>query len=481
MAITEPVQIRIRRDSLANFQSRNEVHPAGEPLHVIDDTHNDWLSGDGVRDFNTLWSDTNAIAGRAATSATAAAKSASDAATSAASAGTAGAAAAQSVVGGAPAEMLATFVGQVPPLDLTPPKVTVSNNQSLTGTPDAANLITDRKANTSGWYTCIAPTDTTQQRYFAPSAPINSSSAPYPDQWNVSFPRGGVGPGNFVHEMRVTGGQIVQYMLKQITGAVFRLLVNGRYLTPTHQSLGGSPGQMAFITVDFGAPLAVPVNISLEVSGAPFYGVIQQNASTISKVPGPDPAKLMMVLDSYGGGSGQVTTLTTLAKTAAWLLGYRAMANTSIGGSGWLAGGNNGEPAIGSRVTSDIVNQAPDVVVFGLGHNDTSFTDAQIQSAVNSAVSAVRSGLPNAKIIVTGPIFSTPTPGRYKSMQDAIFAGVSGISGVVTVDTVNRPWITAANSSKYVSSDGTHPVQLGANYFGIRYAAMIAEALAVKF
>ncbi|WIA95789.1 LamG domain-containing protein [Curtobacterium sp. MCBA15_004] len=79
MAITDPVQIRVRRDSLENFQTRNEIHPAGEPLHVIDAAHNDWLSGDGVRDFNTLWNDTNSIANRAKASATAAAASAASA------------------------------------------------------------------------------------------------------------------------------------------------------------------------------------------------------------------------------------------------------------------------------------------------------------------------------------------------------------------------------------------------------------------
>lgn len=75
--------IRVKRDSLADFQEKNQIFAAGEPLHVIDDTHNDWLSGDGVRDFNTLWNDANSIAGRAKTAATAAAASASAASASA--------------------------------------------------------------------------------------------------------------------------------------------------------------------------------------------------------------------------------------------------------------------------------------------------------------------------------------------------------------------------------------------------------------
>lgn len=480
-------RIQKRRDTLANFIAAGVVLAEGEPAFLTDMLVD--ITGDGINTVDNLpvpnrgpqgdpgpqgvqgLPGTNAVPADTAVAGYMTTTGTSD--TKTALVTTASSLAEQT--------RAALLNGQVPPIDTMPPIVTVSNNQTLDGTPNAAALITDRKANASGWYTSIAPTNSTQQRYFAPSAPINNPAAASPDTWNVSFPRGGVGPGNFAHEMRVTGGQIVQYMLKQLTGAAYRILVNGRYLTPTHVPLGGSAGQLAFITVDFGAPIVAPVTITLEVTGAPFYGVIHQNASTISKVPGPDPKKLMMVLDSYGGGSGQVTTLTSLAKTAAWLLGYRAMANTSIGGSGWLSGGNNGEPAIGSRVTSDIVNQAPDVVVFGLGHNDSSFTDSQIQSAVTAVVTAVRNGLPNALIIVTGPIFSTPTPGRYTSMQAAIFAAVSGISGVVTVDTVGRPWITAANAAKYVSSDGTHPVQLGANYFGLRYAAMIAEELSVKF
>lgn len=77
--------IRVRRDSLDNFQAGNRVYAEGEPLNVVDAAHNDWLTADGVRDFNTLWSDVNTLPNRAKASADAAASSAAAAALAAAS------------------------------------------------------------------------------------------------------------------------------------------------------------------------------------------------------------------------------------------------------------------------------------------------------------------------------------------------------------------------------------------------------------
>jgi lysophospholipase L1-like esterase len=381
-----------------------------------------------------------------------------------------------------PAEFDAALLhGLIPRLEVYPPTVTVSNNQGLDGTPTAAALIPNRQANAAGWYTSISPLDTAKQRYFAPSAPQNSQAAPSPDTWSVQFKRGGVAGAPFAQEFRMTGGQVVQFMVKQMGGTAFRILVNGKYLSRTHVAVGGTAGQIAFITIDFGAPLTSPADITFEGTSMSFYGVIHQTTSTITKVPGPEPKRIIFALDSYGGGSQLVTGLTSMVRTAGWLMGWRAVLNSSIGGSGWINGGNNSEPPLSGRVQADVIDQAPDVVVIGLGHNDTTYTDDQIKTAVTNTATAIRAGLPNAQIIVTGPLFSTPTPGRYASMQAAIFAGVAGIANVVTVDTTGNPWITNKNASKYVSSDNTHPVQLGADYFGFRYAALISEALAVKF
>jgi lysophospholipase L1-like esterase len=76
-------QIRVRRDSFENFVTANLIYADGEPLHVIDAEHNDWLTGDGARDFNTLWADASSVANRAELSAGVAATAASAAAASA--------------------------------------------------------------------------------------------------------------------------------------------------------------------------------------------------------------------------------------------------------------------------------------------------------------------------------------------------------------------------------------------------------------
>jgi hypothetical protein len=85
----DPLRIRVRRDTLANWQTANPVLADGEMAWVTDTR--DLISGDDSSDFNTLWATAQSIPNRAKASAdaakaseTAAAKSASDAAGSAA-------------------------------------------------------------------------------------------------------------------------------------------------------------------------------------------------------------------------------------------------------------------------------------------------------------------------------------------------------------------------------------------------------------
>jgi hypothetical protein len=72
-------QIRVRRDTLANWQAANPVLADGELAWVLDTR--DMISGDDTSDFNTLWTAAQSIPNRAATSAAAASASASAAAT----------------------------------------------------------------------------------------------------------------------------------------------------------------------------------------------------------------------------------------------------------------------------------------------------------------------------------------------------------------------------------------------------------------
>lgn len=70
-------------------------------------------------------------------------------------------------------------------------------------------------------------------------------------------------------------------------------------------------------------------------------------------------------------------------------------------------------------MAGDVVAQASNVFLIGLRHDDAPYSDAQIRTAVNSV-------------------------------------GLTDISGA-TIDTANRPWVTATLSPKYVSTDETHP------------------------
>ncbi|WP_217483646.1 GDSL-type esterase/lipase family protein [Curtobacterium sp. Csp2] len=82
-------QIRVRRDTLANWQTANPVLADGE-LAWVTDTR-DMVAGPG--DFNSLWNDAQSIANRAIGAASSATSSATAAASSAASAGSAASAA----------------------------------------------------------------------------------------------------------------------------------------------------------------------------------------------------------------------------------------------------------------------------------------------------------------------------------------------------------------------------------------------------
>jgi hypothetical protein len=100
--MAEYKQIRVRRDTLANWQTANPVLADGE-LAWVTDTR-DMVAGDSSSDFNTLWAAAQSIANRATAaassatgSASAAAGSATAAANSAAGAGSAATAAVASL------------------------------------------------------------------------------------------------------------------------------------------------------------------------------------------------------------------------------------------------------------------------------------------------------------------------------------------------------------------------------------------------
>jgi lysophospholipase L1-like esterase len=76
--MADPVQIRVRRDTLANWQAANPTLADGEPAWVTDTK--DLITGDGESAFSELWSAATSVAGRAAASAVSAEASASAAA-----------------------------------------------------------------------------------------------------------------------------------------------------------------------------------------------------------------------------------------------------------------------------------------------------------------------------------------------------------------------------------------------------------------
>jgi lysophospholipase L1-like esterase len=209
-----------------------------------------------------------------------------------------------------------------------------------------------------------------------------------------------------------------------------------------------APGFLAVDGVACAMPTAQPAP-----SRRPGAGVLP------APVAAEHPHGYAVVLgDSYssgwnGVGEGASSWPAIMGRAQDWRVTNLAGPGTGYVNPGWTSQPMRTQVAAAVRLH-------PGIVIVASGHNDEKFAASTVNKAADVALGRLRAGLPQAMIVVVGPIWpdSDPDP-TIIALRDHLRGTAASIEALF-IDPIGSGWFTGSNH-KYIGSDGTHPTSAG--------------------
>jgi hypothetical protein len=142
----------------------------------------------------------------------------------------------------------------------------------------------------------------------------------------------------------------------------------------------------------------------------------------------------------------------------------------AVAGTGFVNPGWTGQP-IGSQVRAAI-RLRPGIVFVAGGHNDEDLATGPVTRAADSVLDRLATALPQAVIVVVGPIWPDGHPkATLVRLRDHLRSRAAEI-GALFIDPIGAGWFAGTNE-RFIGPDGTHPTALGYR----RIARLIGAAL----
>jgi|SRR5579883_2088785 len=262
----------------------------------------------------------------------------------------------------------------------------------------------------------------------------------------------------------------------------YRLRINGEYVgLPASQ---GPPADGNFYWLQLSFPTSQRRAIRMESWGQAFGGVATQQGDNIYSPANALGPRCIVLGDSYTEG------LLCYAQRLADLMGWEVW-SSGVGGTGYLNPGPAGRVKFRDRVQADVLQNNPDMVIIAGGINDGSYPPRALQNEAQALYHIIITNLPSTKLVVVGPWWPRGNPPQsILDTRDAIKSAAIGLGvtfidpiGSTNVQQVNAGWITGTgnvatpagdgNADNYISSDGTHPTDLGHQYLATKLAAAL--------
>lgn len=323
-----------------------------------------------------------------------------------------------------------------------------------------------------------------------------------------------------------TASQVVEVALQQrpdLTGGGIttrtpvRIIVDGQWtdVMPTFLGPGGNIGY-AGITPSFisaGTKFWLRLEFEsardreIEIVSMLEYAGWSVPAGQTFLAPAPVQHTIVWDMDSLAGaekhGTGNYSLsspegnlqhatyshVSSMAWYASKSLGYDSVVNSSSGSSGYEVSGETVRFISDDRTQFDVIEHKPQVVVVGVGFNDVKAgrSAAQLQAAATATLAGIRAGLPDAILVVlaipsvpgVSQIGGAPAVAPYNAaLKAAAGAGGAWLIDPILGDLFNpagvrvadKPNMVTGNEAR-ISSDGVHPTQEGARFFGAGYVA----------
>jgi lysophospholipase L1-like esterase len=143
------------------------------------------------------------------------------------------------------------------------------------------------------------------------------------------------------------------------------------------------------------------------------------------------------------------------------------------GGTGYTTGGSQKGGRPYTRRVNDAIAAKPDLVVVEGSRNDAGPT--KTQAAAADTLRRLRAGLPHARILVVGPIYSYPQPIGSHPIDEAVAAAARKLS-MPYLSAVRRGWFTGS-AHRFIGSDGVHPTNAGHAYLAKRISPELSRLL----
>jgi hypothetical protein len=249
-----------------------------------------------------------------------------------------------------------------------------------------------------------------------------------------------------------------------------------------------------FLKVNFGSRAQRRVIVEADFNVF-FAGLIRSKTDTISAPSEYCSRSFAVMGDSYGRGSGirflnseATASSQSYAYTLGRLLGFTQTRNWSVPGTGFLKGEGAGTYA--ERLASCLATFKPSVLMLQGSTNDHTFTQAEIETAVASAVNTVQSQSPSTKVIACN-VMPVNNEARTENATnaEALRKAFTKLN-IPFVDGYKAEWITGTgkvgaetgegNSDFYSSAiTAGHPSLGGHNQLALRLAQGHAPNLGV--
>lgn len=170
--------------------------------------------------------------------------------------------------------------------------------------------------------------------------------------------------------------------------------------------------------------------------------------------------------DSYVSGSREDSG--TASQWPALLTSDREWVTNVIGrgGAGYVSTNEFGRGRFDEQVQSAVLFGAELVIIVGSRHD--AYTEAsEVELAARETLATLRRELPDATIIVVGPIWAGPPPVEVRRAAEAIHDAAVGAGVHVWIDPIAEGWFLDLDDG-LVGEDEAHPTDAGHRWLGVR-------------
>lgn len=258
----------------------------------------------------------------------------------------------------------------------------------------------------------------------------------------------------------------------------FRIWADGLIVGTLNGSNSGGNFDRANIVFADARPRFIKIEA---VGGSNILGITRQSTATIGyPTTHPKGPRVIVLGDSYTESVGASNVLAGYASRLGVHMGWTDLWISGSGGTGYLNPASPGRVKFADRVTTDVINQNPDIVLITGGINDQGYATADATgTAAGSLFDTILSGLPNVDLRIVGPWnpFASAPPSNLGPTRDAIRAAAVA-RGLMFVDPMAEQWITAGNKATYIGGDNIHPTDAGHSYIADRIAGHMSALVA---